>query len=52
LDIPLQVFVDKGVDVTNVNSIAIGIGDKTNAQFGGTGTMYFDDIGVHPPAAE
>ena len=52
LDIPLQAFVDKGVDVTNVNSIAIGIGDKTNAQFGGTGTMYFDDIGVHPPAAE
>lgn len=51
-DIPLQAFVDKGVDVTNVNTIAIGIGDKTNLQFGGTGTMYFDNIGVHPPAAE
>jgi len=47
-NIPLQAFVDKGVDVTNVNSIAIGIGNKTSLQPGGTGTMYFDDIGVHP----
>jgi len=51
-DIPLQAFVDKGVDVTNVNSIAVGIGDKTNLQFGGTGTIYIDDVGVHPSAAE
>ena len=47
-NIPLQAFVDKGVDVTNVNSIAIGIGNKTTLQSGGTGTMYFDDVGVHP----
>jgi len=47
-NIPLQAFVDKGVDVTNVNSIAIGIGNKTSLQPGGTGTMYFDDIGIHP----
>ena len=51
-NIPLQAFADKGVDVTNVNSIAIGIGNKTTLQPGGTGTMYFDDVGVHPPAAE
>ena len=51
-NIPLQAFVDKGVDVTNVNSIAIGIGNKTTLQPGGTGTMYFDNVGVHPPAAE
>ena len=51
-NISLQVFVDKGVDVTSVNSIAIGIGNKTTLQPGGTGTMYFDDVGVHPPAAE
>jgi len=44
----LQAFVDKGVNVTNVTSIAIGIGNKTSLQPGGTGTMYFDDIGVHP----
>ena len=51
-NIPLQAFVDKGVNVTNVNSIALGIGDKANLKFGGTGTMYFDDIGVHPPVSE
>jgi hypothetical protein len=51
-NIPLQAFTDKGVDVTSVNSIAIGIGNKTTPQPGGTGTMYFDNIGVHPPAAE
>lgn len=47
-DIPLQSFVDKGVDVTNATSITLGIGDKTGMQPGGTGTMYYDDIGVHP----
>jgi hypothetical protein len=47
-DIPLQAFVDKGADVTNVTSIALGIGTKGNTTTpGGTGTMYFDDIGVH-----
>jgi hypothetical protein len=46
-DIPLQAFADKGVDLTNVNSIAVGIGNKTSPQAGGVGTMYFDDIGVH-----
>ena len=46
-DIPLQAFADKGVDITNVNSIALGIGNKTAPQAGGAGTMYFDDIGVH-----
>ena len=46
-NVPLQAFVDKGADVTNVTSIAIGIGNKTTLQTVGTGTMYFDDIGVH-----
>ena len=45
-DIPLQSFVDKGADVTNATSITIGIGSSQQA--GGTGTMYFDDVGVHP----
>ena len=47
-NIPLQVFVDKGVDVTNATSIAIGIGNKTSLQPGGSGTIYVDDVGVHP----
>jgi hypothetical protein len=46
-DIPLQAFADKGIDLTNVNSIIIGIGDKANPP-GGVGKMYFDDIGLHP----
>ncbi len=33
-----------GVNLTNVNTITIGIGTKGNPAAGGTGTMYFDDI--------
>jgi hypothetical protein len=46
-DIPLQTFADKGINLTNVNMITIGIGNKTNPP-GGSGKMYFDDIGLHP----
>ncbi len=48
--IDLQAFADQGVDhvdLTNVNTIAIGLGDKNNPQPGGTGTMFFDDIVLH-----
>jgi len=47
-DIPLQAFADKGINLTNVNTITIGIGDKTNPAIVGKGTVYFDDIGLHP----
>jgi len=40
--IDLQEFV--GVNLTNVNTITIGIGTKGSPAAGGTGTMYFDDI--------
>jgi hypothetical protein len=34
-----------GIDMTNVDSITVGIGTKNApAPTGGTGTMYFDDI--------
>jgi len=33
-----------GVNLTNVNSITIGIGTQGSPAAGGTGTMYFDDI--------
>jgi hypothetical protein len=36
-----------GIDLTNVNTITIGIGTKNPGApgaAGGTGTMYFDDI--------
>jgi hypothetical protein len=44
-NIPLQVFADQGVNLTNVNSITLGLSSVT----GGTGTMYFDDIRLYPP---
>jgi hypothetical protein len=42
--IDLQAFVGLGVDLTNVNTIAIGFGDRNNPQPGGKGLMFFDDI--------
>ena len=45
--IDLQVFADQGVDLTNVNSIAIGFGDKNNPQAGGSGMVFFDDIRLY-----
>jgi hypothetical protein len=47
-NIDLQAFADQGVNLTNVDTIAIGLGDKNNPQAGGSGTMYFDDIQLHP----
>ncbi len=42
--IDLQAFADQGVNLTNVNTITIGIGTKGSPGPGGPGTMYFDDI--------
>jgi len=47
--IPLQSFADQGVNLTNVDSIAIGVGTRGNETIaGGTGKMYFDDIRLYP----
>jgi hypothetical protein len=35
------------VNLANVNTIAIGFGDKKNPQTGGSGLAYFDDIRLH-----
>jgi hypothetical protein len=35
------------VNLANVNTIAIGFGDKKNPQPGGSGTAYFDDIRLY-----
>jgi len=45
-NIDLQAF---GVNLANVNTIALGLGNKNNPQAGGSGTMYFDDIRLYPP---
>jgi len=49
-NIDLQAFADQGVNLANVNTIAIGIGNKNNPLAGGSGTMYFDDIRLYRPA--
>jgi hypothetical protein len=45
-NIPLQAFADQGVNLPFVDSITLGLSSVT----GGTGTMYFDDIRLYPPA--
>ena len=47
---PLQAFADQGIDLTNVDKLAIGLGNKGGAAAGGTGTMYVDDIRLYRPA--
>ena len=51
--IPLQTFADRGVDLTDVDRIAIGIGTKDNMTIpGGSGKMLFDDIRLYRPRPE
>ncbi len=45
--IDLQEFANQGIDLTNVNTISIGFGDKNNPRPGGSGVMYFDDIRLY-----
>ncbi len=47
--IDLQAFADQGVNLANVNTIALGLGNRNNPVAGGSGTMYFDDIRLYPP---
>jgi len=42
--VDLKNFADQGVNLTDVNSLSIGFGDKNNLQAGGKGKIYFDDI--------
>jgi len=38
-----------GIDLNNVDKIAIGLGSKGGAAAGGTGMMYIDDIRLYRP---
>ncbi|MFH1881375.1 MAG: LamG domain-containing protein [Planctomycetota bacterium] len=49
-NIDLQGFADQGVNLANVNTIALGLGNKSNPQAGGSGVVYFDDIRLYRPA--
>jgi hypothetical protein len=46
--IPLSGLADQGLDLTNVNSITVGLGTKgVMTTEGGTGTVFFDDIALY-----
>jgi len=46
--IPLSTFADQGIDLTDVDRIAVGLGTKSNmTTAGGSGKMYFDDIRLY-----
>jgi hypothetical protein len=51
-NINLQAFVDQGVNLANVNSITLGLGNRNNPVAGGLGIMYFDDIRLYASAPE
>ncbi len=46
-NIDLQVF---GVDLANVNTITLGLGNRNNPVAGGAGMVFFDDIRLYAPA--
>lgn len=46
-NIPLQRFAEQNVNLTNINSLGIGIGEIDNQEPGGEGIMYIDDIRLY-----
>ena len=51
--IPLRAFADQGVNLADVDSIAIGLGSKAGAAAsGGSGTLYIDDIRLYRSQTE
>jgi len=51
--IPLQAIADQGINLTNIDKIAIGIGTRGNmATPGGSGKIYIDDIRLMKPQPE
>jgi hypothetical protein len=46
-NIDLQAFADQGVNLTNVNSITLGLGNPSNPVAGGSGVIYYDDIRLY-----
>jgi len=48
--IDLTRFADQGVNLADVNTITLGLGNRNNPVAGGSGMMYFDDIRLYAPA--
>jgi hypothetical protein len=48
--IPLQAFANRGINLTDMDKIAIGLGTQGNMTVpGGKGKMYIDDIRLYKP---
>jgi hypothetical protein len=48
--IPLKTFADQGINLTDIDRIAIGLGTKGNMTApGGSGKMFIDDIRLYRP---
>jgi len=46
--VPLQEFADQGINLANVDKIAVGLGSRGNAATpGGSGTVFIDDIRLY-----
>jgi hypothetical protein len=45
--IPLSALADQGINLSNVDRIAIGLGTQGNTTPGGKGKMYIDDIRLY-----
>ena len=45
--IPLQSFADQGINLSNVDKIAVGVGSKGGVAVGGSGTLYIDDMRLY-----
>jgi hypothetical protein len=46
-DIDLQLFADQGVNLASVNTITLGLGNRSNPVVGGAGMLFFDDIRLY-----
>jgi hypothetical protein len=50
--IDLTHFADQGIDLTNINTMTLGFGNRNNPTAGGVGMMYFDDIRLYKPTPQ
>jgi hypothetical protein len=50
--IPLSAFTSAGVNLTQVSTIYIGVGNRDNPSAGGSGRLFIDDILVGRPVVE
>jgi len=48
----LSEVADEGVDLTNVQKLKVGLGNKLAPSAGGTGKIFIDDIRLYPPPPE